>query len=78
MLEGLYFVAVQYGPGAGVFDFATWNGRTWVLKTEGNVVAFMEAQSFKNQLDIQWPSAEVESYSAKSGEIDDSWEEVNS
>lgn len=54
-LVGLYFVAVKYGSGAGEFQFARWEGENWELQPEGEVEAFIDIQSFKNQLNIRWP-----------------------
>lgn len=54
-LKGLYFVAVKYGAGAGEFQFARWAGEKWELHPEGEVEAFIDIQSFKNQLNIRWP-----------------------
>lgn len=54
-LVGLYFVAVKYGACAGEFQFARWEGEKWELQPEGEVEAFIDIQSFKNQLNIQWP-----------------------
>ena len=54
-LDALYFVAVKYGAGAGEFQFARWVGEKWELHPEGEVEAFIDIQSFKNQLNIRWP-----------------------
>lgn len=56
--EGLYFVAIQYGEGAGVYDFVYWTADGgWNLDYEGEVVGFIETQSLKSQLNIRWPSS---------------------
>lgn len=71
-LIGLYFVAVKYGSAAGEFQFCNWNGASWELNPEGEVEAFIDIQSFKNQLNIQWPK--ISNKRAHDKEI--SWEEV--
>ena len=55
ILEGLYFVAVKYGACAGEFQFAIWDGQAWKLQPVGDVEAFVDIESLKNQLNIQWP-----------------------
>ncbi|WP_250156208.1 hypothetical protein [Vibrio alginolyticus] len=52
---GMYFVAVKLGPAAGVYDFAQWNGSAWELQIEGDIIAYVDIQEFKNSLDIKWP-----------------------
>ena len=75
-LTGLYFVAVKYGEAAGEFQFAEWNSENWELQTKGEVIAYIDIQSFKNQLNIQWPEV-VQIVSESSKSIDGSlWEEV--
>ncbi|EKM16322.1 TPA: hypothetical protein ACOJRH_004605 [Vibrio harveyi] len=45
---GMYFVAVKLGPAAGVYDFAQWNGSAWELQIEGDIIAYVDIQEFKN------------------------------
>ncbi|CAH1531033.1 conserved hypothetical protein [Vibrio harveyi] len=52
---GMCFVAVKLGPAAGVYDFAQWNGSAWELQIEGDIIAYVDIQEFKNSLDIKWP-----------------------
>ncbi|MHA2771915.1 hypothetical protein ACXZ7F_11510 [Vibrio harveyi] len=52
---GMYFVAVKLGAAAGVYDFAQWNGSAWELQIEGDIIAYVDIQEFKNSLDIKWP-----------------------
>ncbi|WP_254619924.1 hypothetical protein [Vibrio metschnikovii] len=74
---GLYFVAVKLGPAAGVYDFAEWNGSAWELQIEGDIIAYVDIQEFKNSLDIKWPEDVVIKRDAKKLPEDDSelWEE---
>ena len=74
---GLYFVAVQYGDAAGVFDFIAWDGENWDCNSNENVIAYLSLQDFKNQLDIKWPVSETVEYSSqKLPRDDDLWSEV--
>jgi len=74
-LVGLYFVAVKYGSGAGEFQFARWEGENWDLQPAGDVEAFVDIQSFKNQLSVQWPNSTKELSDGKKPDKD-LWEEV--
>lgn len=74
-LVGLYFVAVKYGAGAGEFQFARWDGEKWELQPNGDVEAFVDIQSFKNQLSVQWPNSTKEPSAGKKPD-QDLWEEV--
>lgn len=62
---GLYFVALQYGEAAGVFDFLNWDGKQWCFDNPGVVVAYVTLQDFKNSLDIKWPFDETLNYQRK-------------
>ena len=57
-LLGLYFVAVKYGEGAGVYDFLEWDGKKWNTNYAGEVVAYVDLQDFKNSLEVEWPGAD--------------------
>ncbi|WNO08881.1 hypothetical protein [Teredinibacter sp. KSP-S5-2] len=54
-LEGLYYAAVKHGEGAGFLEFIEWRNCKWELTNGGEVVAFIDIESFTNQLRIQWP-----------------------
>ena len=77
-LTGLYFVAIQYGVGAGVFDFIEWNGNSWAIENNGEVVAFIDIQSFMKQFSIKWPSVATQPFSkSKPASYEgEPWEEV--
>lgn len=75
--EGMYFVAVELGPAAGVFDFAEWTDNTWCKNVHGEVVAFIDVGSLINQLSIKWPIADNLDYEIKKlSDEDEPWSEV--
>lgn len=76
--EGLYFVAVKYGEGAGVFDFLTWSGSAWVDPPQGEVIAHVDIQSLKNKLNVVWPESDAgvqNNYTPVAPVGDDPWHE---
>ncbi|MGI9282644.1 MAG: hypothetical protein ACR2PX_23860 [Endozoicomonas sp.] len=77
-LEGLYFVAVQFGQNAGTFDFIEWKDGSWHGIEDEYVIAHIDIQSFKKQLSIKWPGESTPPLRAPRSEVGDSdlWEEV--
>lgn len=75
-LVGLYFVAVKYGEGAGEFQFVEWNGSSWALEANSHVLAFIDIQSFKNQLSVKWPDSEKAECNSRKVTESAPWEEV--
>ncbi len=74
---GMYFVAVEFGPAAGAYDFVEWDGSNWVMNTKGDVIAFVDIGSFIQQVSIKWPGEDKLDY--KKGNLssdDELWEEV--
>ncbi|WP_051786230.1 hypothetical protein [Endozoicomonas numazuensis] len=55
MHEGLYYVAVKHGEGAGFQEFVEWKNKKWELANGGEIVAFIDIESLTRQLSIQWP-----------------------
>ncbi len=58
--NGLHFVAVQVGDGAGWYDFLEWDGEKWSCRPTEEIIAFMSLQDMIGQLKIEWPGAENE------------------
>ena len=74
---GMYFVAVELGRAAGVFDFVEWNGDAWEDCMQGDVVAFIDVGSFISQLSIDWPFVDKINYqSDRIFDGEDPWIEV--
>ena len=75
--EGFHFVAVKLGEAAGTYDFLNWNGEAWENLNNGNVIAYVSLQEFKNSLDIKWPVDSEIAYKSKELPSDDSdlWSE---
>jgi len=71
-LQGMYYAAVKYGEAAGIFEFVTWDGNQWNLDNPGEVIAFIDLGSLKNQLNVQWPNTPPQPIS---GDLNQ-WEEV--
>jgi hypothetical protein len=55
--NGMYFVAVKHGEGAGFQEFSNWEHREWQLDNGGKIVAFVGIESLNQQVNIQWPQA---------------------
>ena len=75
--EGYHFVAVKLGEDAGTYDFLNWNGEVWENLDNGNVIAYISLQEFKNSLDIKWPedSEIAHKYKELSSDDSDLWTE---
>lgn len=56
-LDGMYFVAIQYGEGAGMLEFMEFKGGQWSLHNGGEIVAHIDIGKLNNQLNIRWPDA---------------------
>ncbi len=55
MEAGLYFVAAEYGPATGVFDFIEWDGEKWDTYPTVEIIGYLGLHEFKDQLTIKWP-----------------------
>ncbi len=74
---GMYFVAVELGSAAGVYDFAEWNGDSWEANVKGDVVAYIDIGSFICELSIEWPFEDKVDYQPKRKSDDEEpWSEV--
>ena len=77
--KGLYFVAIKYGEGAGIYDFITWDGVSWDAEYEGEVIAYVDIQHLKNSLNIAWPesdSGREKKFTPKPSQYDEPWTET--
>lgn len=59
---GMYFVAAELGPAAGVFDFMEWDGAKWDKYPTVEVIGYLGLHEFKDQLSIKWPRESGVSY----------------
>lgn len=58
--EGLYFVAVRYPVGLGAYDFANWNGQSWELGYEADVVGWVDISKVLDLIKAGWPLGDSE------------------
>ncbi|MBU2987157.1 hypothetical protein KO528_17455 [Saccharophagus degradans] len=56
-LDGIYFVAIQYGEGAGMLEFMEFKDGQWSQHNGGEIVAHIDIGKLNNQLSIRWPDA---------------------
>ena len=52
----IYFVAVEFGPLAGTYDLADWDGDKWDHPHSDKIVAFIRFAELTPQLDLVWPN----------------------
>ena len=62
LAAGEYFIAVRYPHGFGSYDVATWNGTTWELGYEANVVGWVPQDEFLNGVKAGWPAKDTENF----------------
>lgn len=76
--SGLYFVAIKLGDAAGVYDFVHWEDGSWKGLEFGQVIAYVDIQTFKNSLDVNWPDEASIHYNSQDLPQNDSdlWSEV--
>lgn len=76
-VAGLYFVARELGPLAGTYEMASWDGRAWNCDFPEEIIAFVEFEDFKRQLNVKWPKPEPEvPRHLSAGVADEDWVEV--
>ena len=56
--EGLYFIAVRYPNGFGAYDFSVWNGQTWELGYDAEVVGWVTLNEILSAIKAGWPAGD--------------------
>lgn len=55
LLDGMYFVAVFYGEGAGMLEFMEFKNGEWLNPNGGSIFAHIDIGKLNQQLHIRWP-----------------------
>jgi hypothetical protein len=76
--NGIHFVAIKYGEGAGTFDFSEWDGDKWVTEFEGVVIAYLTLEELVKNIPFEWPEGDNKTENMKPlpSISDDMWEEM--